>query len=83
MSEENLYYTRVAIVETKMQHLKEEQDKNFKELERLIHDVRAAYQADKTLSATQRWQMKLAFYVAGLGFIANAIVTIVRDLIGK
>jgi hypothetical protein len=82
MIEEN-NYTRIAVLETKMQHMKEEAERNTKELERMILDVGAKYQADKVIAATQRWQMKLAFYVAGLGFIANAIVIIVRGLIGK
>jgi hypothetical protein len=53
----------------------------FDEVKGLILDARSAYQSDKAAAGTQKWQMTLAFYVAGLGFIANALVTILKDII--
>jgi hypothetical protein len=74
------HVVRIAVLETEIAHMKVQQHKGFEELKTLILEARNAYQNDKAHAGTQKWQMSLAFYVAGLGFIANALVTILKDV---
>lgn len=80
MIEDSLYHSRISVVETKIEHLEEKHSKGFQELKELIIEARKEYHEDQKNSSTKRWQMMLAFYVAGLGLITNAIVNIVRDM---
>ena len=80
MVEDSQYHSRISVVEAEIRHLKDQHSRSFQELKEIITEARTLYNKDKDIANTQRWQMMLAFYVAGLGFIANALVNIIKDL---